>query len=43
MKNKNHPRGKQDICFANIASPGGDFIFRKKGREEIEKVAFSPD
>ena len=34
MKNKNHPRGKRDICFANIASPGGDFIFRKKGREE---------
>lgn len=34
MKNNNHPRGKRDICFANIASPGGDFIFRKKGREE---------
>lgn len=30
MKNKNHPRGKQDICFANIASPGGDFYFSQK-------------
>jgi len=37
MKNNNHPRGKRDICFANIASPGGDFTFREKGREETGK------
>ena len=31
------PGGKQDICFANIASPGGDFIFHKKRKRRNGK------
>lgn len=37
MKNNNHPRGKQDICFANIASPGGDFYFSQKRKRRNGK------
>ena len=37
MKNNNHPRGKRDICFANIASPVSSLPFSRKRKRRNGK------